>query len=115
MTQEWKLEVHQRGCSVPGCVTHDARRDLMRGLEDAIDAAAEKGETTTLLNHGKAIAEIVPVNRSVKWAPYQEFGIPDPANETLEAPAHPVTIGSVGYRGPDIVIYWKDLPERRLS
>ena len=41
------------------------------------------------------------------WAPYKEFGIPDPAAERLEAPRGPVTIGSVGYQGRKIVIYWE--------
>ncbi len=43
----------------------------------------------------------------VLWAPYQEFGIPDPAQQTLEPPAHPITIGSVGYRGNEIILYWQ--------
>lgn len=48
-----------------------------------------------------------PALPELRWAPYQEFGIPDPARETHEAPAGPVTIGSVGYRSDgDIVIYW---------
>jgi hypothetical protein len=47
----------------------------------------------------------------LRWAPYQEFGVPDPAAETHSAPAGPVMIGSVGYRrgpgaGDEIVVYW---------
>lgn len=103
---ERKLEVHRApACDVPQCVTHNPERDLLAGLEGAIDAA-EKGETTLLTGHGKPIAEINPVNRTAKWVPYHEFGIPDPAAETLEAPPHAIIIRSVGYRGPDIIIYW---------
>lgn len=40
------------------------------------------------------------------WAPYQEFGIPDPAQERTSAPSGPVIIGSVAYRGDDVIIYW---------
>jgi hypothetical protein len=40
------------------------------------------------------------------WAPYQEFGIPDPAAETEEPPSVPFTVGSTGYRGADIIVYW---------
>lgn len=45
--------------------------------------------------------------RWLRWAPYQEFGIPDPAQESEEAPQGPVTIGSVGYRGEDVIVYWQ--------
>jgi hypothetical protein len=42
----------------------------------------------------------------LRWAPYQEFGIPDPAAETHEPPAVAVTVGATGYRGNDIIVYW---------
>ena len=46
----------------------------------------------------------------VRWAPYREFGIPDPAAESFEPPAGPVWILATGYqRGQSaerIVIYW---------
>lgn len=45
--------------------------------------------------------------RELRWAPYQEFGIPDPAAENLQAPSGPVRIGSVGYRDDDIIVYWE--------
>lgn len=44
--------------------------------------------------------------RQLRWAPYQEFGIPDPAAELTEAPAGPVIICSAGYRDDDIIVYW---------
>jgi hypothetical protein len=40
------------------------------------------------------------------WAPYQEFGAPDPSEETSRAPAGPVTIGATGYRDDDVIVYW---------
>jgi hypothetical protein len=42
----------------------------------------------------------------LRWAPYREFGIPDPAAESFEPPAGPVLIGATGYRGDDIIVYW---------
>jgi hypothetical protein len=42
----------------------------------------------------------------LRWAPYQEFGIPLFANKTREAPAGPVTIMATGYRENLIIIYW---------
>ena len=41
------------------------------------------------------------------WAPYQEFGVPDPGEETQEAPAGFLRIGSIGYRGNVIIVYWQ--------
>jgi hypothetical protein len=43
----------------------------------------------------------------IKWAPYQEFGIPDIKLETLEAPPHPVTVKAVGCRGLGVIVYWE--------
>lgn len=43
----------------------------------------------------------------LRWMSYQEFGIPDPANETLEPPTAPFTVGAVGYNRDRIVIYWQ--------
>lgn len=42
----------------------------------------------------------------LRWAPYREFGIPDPAAETAEPPALAFTVGATGYRGRDIIVYW---------
>jgi hypothetical protein len=46
----------------------------------------------------------------VCWAPYHEFGIPDPAEWSYEPPAGPVIICATSYqreRGAEtIVIYW---------
>jgi hypothetical protein len=44
----------------------------------------------------------------LRWAPYQEFGIPDPAAEVSEAPPGPVTVKAHGYRGNDVIIYWAE-------
>jgi hypothetical protein len=44
----------------------------------------------------------------LRWAPYQEFGIPDQAAETDQAPAGPVTIQSTGFRGNTVIAYWKE-------
>jgi hypothetical protein len=44
---------------------------------------------------------------NLHWAPYQEFGIPDPANETTEPPSGPIRVMSHGYRGNDIIVYWE--------
>jgi hypothetical protein len=46
----------------------------------------------------------------LRWAPYQEFGIPDPDAERFEAPTGPITIGATGYRGDDIIVYWLPVP-----
>ena len=43
----------------------------------------------------------------LRWAPYQEFGIPDPASESYEPPTVPFMVGATGYRGDDIIVYWK--------
>jgi hypothetical protein len=43
----------------------------------------------------------------VRWAPYRESGIPDPAAESFEPPAGPVIICAIGYRGDDIIVYWR--------
>lgn len=45
----------------------------------------------------------------LRWAPYREFGIPDPALETHEPPDVPVRICATGYRGSDITVYWRAL------
>jgi len=42
----------------------------------------------------------------LRWAPYQEFGIPDPAAEMHEPPSCAFTVGATGYRGNDIIVYW---------
>jgi hypothetical protein len=42
----------------------------------------------------------------LRWAPYQEFGIPDPVHETLEPPATSLIVKATGYRGDDIIVYW---------
>jgi hypothetical protein len=46
----------------------------------------------------------------VCWAPYREFGIPDPAEQSYEPPAGPVIICEHGYQRGNgaerIVIYW---------
>jgi hypothetical protein len=41
------------------------------------------------------------------WAPYQEFGIPDPAEEEFCAPSGAITIAATGFRDNDIIIYWE--------
>lgn len=51
----------------------------------------------------------------LRWAPYREFGIPDPAHETAEPPALAFTVGSVGYRGHDVIVYWKIAGEEGRS
>jgi hypothetical protein len=43
----------------------------------------------------------------LRWAPYQEFGITDPAEADPEPPDFPFTVGSVGYQGNDVTVYWK--------
>jgi hypothetical protein len=43
----------------------------------------------------------------VRWAPYQEFGIPDPGAESFEPPPGPVLIKATGYRGYAVIIYWE--------
>lgn len=43
----------------------------------------------------------------LRWAPYREFGVPDPAAETHDPPARPFTVGATGYRGSDVIVYWK--------
>jgi hypothetical protein len=46
----------------------------------------------------------------VHWAPYQEFGFPDPALETAEPPAVPVLVKATSYRREQgteqVIIYW---------
>jgi hypothetical protein len=66
---------------------------------------------------GPGARQVQPNLGMVRWAPYTEFGTPDPRTETYEAPAGPVLIGAHGYRGDDIIIYWKpatppEAPER---
>jgi hypothetical protein len=51
----------------------------------------------------RAAARALP---QLRWAPYREFGIPDPVAETEEPPACPFTVGAHGYRGNDIIVYW---------
>ena len=72
-------------------------------------------DRSTWYDRGEACMAVVEVIRAyratfgilVRWAPYQEFGIPDPAAEETEAPEGPVVIGAVGYRGNDITVYWR--------
>lgn len=50
----------------------------------------------------------------VHWAPYTEFGIPDPALETIQPPAVPVLVRATSYRREQgteqVVIYWLEGP-----
>jgi len=47
------------------------------------------------------------ISAEVRWAPYREFGIPDPAAESFEPPPGPVLIKATGYRGYAVIIYWE--------
>jgi hypothetical protein len=55
----------------------------------------------------------------VRWAPYREFGIGDPAEQAYEPPAGPVIICATGYQmfqGTErIVIYWSRDGRRSTS
>jgi hypothetical protein len=42
----------------------------------------------------------------LRWAPYQEFGIPDQAWETTEPPSTSLVVKATGYRGNVIIVYW---------
>jgi hypothetical protein len=53
---------------------------------------------------GEAIRKAILAE--VRWAPYQEFGIPDPAAETGDPPPHPVVIRATGFRGYNVILYW---------
>jgi hypothetical protein len=54
-----------------------------------------------------------PVLAELVWAPYQEFGVPDSAQETYEPPEFPVMVRATGYRGgpggvPEVItVYWE--------
>ncbi len=54
-------------------------------------------------------ARVLP---ELRWAPYQEFGTPDPELETHEPPAFPVMVGATGYTGNKITVYWETEQER---
>jgi hypothetical protein len=69
-------------------------------LEGTTEVVSMHPRYFTLREHPVLLPEL-------RWAPYQEFGIPDPAWETSEPPSGPITIGATGYRGRDIIIYWK--------
>lgn len=62
MSEERILEVHVLHMALPG----DDRDSLLGNLEDAIDLASDQDQMTWLLDHGKRIAAIVPVEQAVR-------------------------------------------------
>jgi hypothetical protein len=97
--------------------TEDAEvTDLLREHDRIIARLGEMGVTGFHKRPGEEGYRQYPELRDLRWAPYREFGIPDPGAEEHEAPAGPVVIRSVGYRDGDIIAYWEQ-PEpgtRRL-
>ena len=93
-------EMARRGSDpvVLGTLLGTAYARLRGGLR--LDEPGLEGQETKAAIYRATAAE-------VRWAPYQEIGIPDPAAELYEAPPGPVTIGSVGYRDYDVIIYWE--------
>lgn len=48
------------------------------------------------------------------WAPYKEFGEPDPSLQAHEPPAGPILIMAIGYQDQErkIVVYWENGRQR---
>lgn len=77
-------------------------------LHKASRGHGEPGAPARPEHPGKDLPEL-------RWAPYQEFGSPDPAQESSSAPAGPVLVGSTGYRGKDVIVYWYRQPDPFLK
>ena len=91
------------------------RHHALPGMVQYVVQSPEGQVCHCLDKSGAHIHQIIPVTddqaegkilRDVRWAPYTEFGIPDPEPESWEAPAGAITIGATGYRDDDVIIYW---------
>ena len=89
---------------VPNAVAVDVldavRAAYQQGREDHAEQYSAQLESACYALARAALTEL-------RWAPYQEFGIPDQAAEVAEPPAGRITVGATGYRGNRIIIYWQ--------
>lgn len=82
------------------------------GLDESLSVVAR---VAVALANGARLAWGPPAQ--LKWAPYTEFGKPDPDAELEGTPAGSVVVRSVGYRDEDIIVYWvpADSAERETA
>jgi hypothetical protein len=83
-----------------------------RGEEDGAEATIRSHRidyTAWRVVLAYAVASAAAITE-LRWAPYKEFGIADPAAETTEPPAGPVLIRATGYRGHNTIVYWTPAP-----